>query len=824
MIKKFVKRSIALLTLVAFMAMSVPSSYAQSVVLPKPGTMVALSATFTPPLLKGIKVYPDNPFRLDFILDKGNSSDPAEQLKVDSTRLIKYFLASVTVPEKDLWVNLSPYEKDRIVPDAFGQTEMGRDLLAQDYLLKQITASVIYPEGEVGKKFWAKVYAEAQSRYGTTDIPVDTFNKVWIVPEKAVVYENKDAAFVVESKLKVMLESDYVAATQNEEMVRRGGSVTRPHEQDSQEFAKPILREVVIPILEKEVNESRNFAQLRQVYNSLILAVWFKDKVKESIFGKAYVDRDKIAGVAINDKAEKEKIWARYVESFKKGVYNYIKEENDPGTQDVIPRKYFSGGFNMRLDHAMVVTHDAGMIAGLRSAFKVMVLSVALTIAGGQTPLVNMPVKIPPVIAGSVTDRLFKWVGHQSWITFQIFSIEGWNEYLMSIRRPLNTVGEASFNTGTGLQIIRLPMQPREGGVIIRPLIHEISHAIINREHFLGNRTFLLQKVEALEKAVLDNGTQEDIKAFYKMFMFYKYQYNSLSQWIVGYKNGEIDVDELLSQVKIVNRQGSGWRDDSYLKSAKIGFEMFLERGKIQLGEKVVSTSTSNIPSGHLSEDRDWWEKMKSDQKLQDYIESYSCPNSEASNELFVYFVTAYTKWQYFYYFGSTPQPLSGAQEVHKSLSGLSHSGKLEKTDDSKKPEQHEKPVMAEKSGEAGPAIFAVVEQFIIEAGLPPDIVSYDNSMSFALAPENMSIPDEKPLLGEGKPVKADNGGIDLTRDRMGLQVHSGGQGVQFNFDPAMIQQLQNAPGLAPVIIDIQPMTTTVPMFLGLKDDAPAQG
>jgi hypothetical protein len=47
------------------------------------------------------------------------------------TKLIKYFLASLTIPEKDLWVNLSPYEKDRIIPQSFGLTEMGRDLLSR---------------------------------------------------------------------------------------------------------------------------------------------------------------------------------------------------------------------------------------------------------------------------------------------------------------------------------------------------------------------------------------------------------------------------------------------------------------------------------------------------------------------------------------------------------------------------------------------------------------------------------------------------------------------------------------------------------------------
>ena len=61
-------------------------------------------------------------------------------------------------------------------------------------------------------------------------------------------------------------------------------------------------------------------------------------------------------------------------------------------------------------------------------------------------------------------------------------------------------------------------------------------------------------------------------------------------------------------------------------------------------------------------------------------------------------------------------------------------------------------------------------------------------------------------------------GGIDLTRDNIKLQVQDS-DGVQFGFDPAMIRQLHNASGLTPVIIGIHPMTTSVPMFLGVNDE-----
>jgi len=342
---------------------SVPLAQAQDFRLPAPGVMVHLSPPLDPPILKGIKVHPDNPFRFDFILDKGDSvkrpyggdivstgviarseatkQSQQEQLKTEAIKLIKYFLASLTIPEKDLWVNLSPYEKDRIIPNSFGLTEMGRDLLAEDYMLKQITASLIYPEDKIGKKFWKRIYEEATKRYGTTNIPVNTFNKVWIVPEKAVVYENAKAgtAYVVESKLKVMLEQDYLSLEKHE-----GIQSKQAQTKNTSQLGSQIVREIVIPQLTIEINENKNFAHLRQVYNSLILATWYKKKIKDSILEQVYADKNKVAGVNIDDPKEKERIYQKYLRAFKKGVFNYIKEDVDPTTQETIPRKYFSGG------------------------------------------------------------------------------------------------------------------------------------------------------------------------------------------------------------------------------------------------------------------------------------------------------------------------------------------------------------------------------------------------------------------------------------------------------------------------------------------------
>ncbi len=371
---------ISILTLMCFFFTSICGPMpvnAQEIHLTKPGVMVHLSTPVTPPLLKGIKVHPDNPFRFDFILDTGSRSvDDAHKLKEESNRLIKYFLASLTIPEADLWVNLSPYEKNRIVPESFGQTEMGRDLLAQDYMLKQITASLMYPEDEIGKRFWRRIYEESAKRYGTTNIPVNTFNKVWIVPEKAVVYENAKAgtAYVVESRLKVMLEEDYVASKKVSDTFLKGQSDKKVSDTI---LHSQIIREVVIPELTKEINEGSNFVQLRQVYSSLILATWYKKKIKDSLLAQVYADKNKVMGLGYMGGGS-EQIYQRYLQAFKKGVYNYIKEEPDPITQQSVPRKYFSGG--MAFDHAMNVTIKyTGEIAGpINSAMQVTVdMSIA---------------------------------------------------------------------------------------------------------------------------------------------------------------------------------------------------------------------------------------------------------------------------------------------------------------------------------------------------------------------------------------------------------------------------------------------------------------
>jgi hypothetical protein len=81
------------------------------------------------------------------------------------------------------------------------------------------------------------------------------------------------------------------------------------------------------------------------------------------------------------------------------------------------------------------------------------------------------------------------------------------------------------------------------------------------------------------------------------------------------------------------------------------------------------------------------------------------------------------------------------------------------------------------------------------------------------------SKPKEDKAMVENSNDAITRGGVDLNPNKLNLEINKAGQGIQFNMDPAMIEKLQYTTGITPVIIDIRPMTETLRMFLGAKNE-----
>ena len=87
----------------AAVSLTAQEAQAATLGLPKPTELVSTSKDYSHPVLKGIKIDPKNPFRLKFIIDTCSQDKVSEE---ELGQLVKYFLAALTIPEDELWVNL----------------------------------------------------------------------------------------------------------------------------------------------------------------------------------------------------------------------------------------------------------------------------------------------------------------------------------------------------------------------------------------------------------------------------------------------------------------------------------------------------------------------------------------------------------------------------------------------------------------------------------------------------------------------------------------------------------------------------------------------
>lgn len=297
------------------------------------------------PVLRAIEFDRNSPFNFQFYFDSRNF--PSTKVK-DINRGIRYFLGFLSIPQDKLWVNLSPYEKDRIIPEALANLDAGRDLLIEDYFLKQLTASLTDPKSNIGKKFWQEVYKVAEKIAGTTRIPINNFYKVWIVPDKAEVYEyldtGKTIAFVKDAKLKVMMEEDYHNKRLKLE-VPKIPKVNKKIQEEINEEAKEIFKRDLLPIIEEKVNCSLAFAPLRQMYYALILAEYMKENLRDKPLYRYYIDAEKIE--FINCNSLKDVIYNAYYNNFyRKG--HYLKSI---GNGEI--KQFFTGGIIPQVGNVM---------------------------------------------------------------------------------------------------------------------------------------------------------------------------------------------------------------------------------------------------------------------------------------------------------------------------------------------------------------------------------------------------------------------------------------------------------------------------------------
>lgn len=320
----------------------------------------------------------NNTFNL--LLDKGDlekqyqsvrvseyqSKSRDQKIKEETLKLLNYFLVGITLPNDSFWVNLRPDSQDNVIDDHLALTDVGKILLEADLQLKKDTAGFTNPNTPTGKLYWDKLYKKAGDLYGLENISIPTLTRPWIVPGEVIISENKGNAYIYKATLKVMLESDYLKTSgsivNSQVSIGHGPSTIDysfkdPRQKILNEYSSQLIRELIIPKLNKEINNAKRYAALRQVYYSLIMAQWFKARYRLQLSANSYqssaqnnpyiklIDSKNLNGLGSKRLWSKTEYFNEYKKSFSEGEYNTKNQIYTPFGQSI--RSYFSGGMNL---------------------------------------------------------------------------------------------------------------------------------------------------------------------------------------------------------------------------------------------------------------------------------------------------------------------------------------------------------------------------------------------------------------------------------------------------------------------------------------------
>lgn len=269
-------------------------------------------------------------------VDKGSAKTTGAAIQRESGKLFEYFLTGLTLPDSTFWVNLRPDRPETIIDPLLNRTDAGKVLLEADLQLKKDLARFTSPDTATGRQYWNKLYAKAETVYGASAITVPTLTRPWVVPGEIIIAETATGAYIYKATLKVMLEQDYL----------KDSSVFNFDDNRLKElnaYSAQLIRDIMLPRLTKEINSSRRYAALRQVYYSLILAQWFKKHFSNAGTYNGRIDSRDLAGLTSQASWSKDTYFQAYRDSFAKGEYN--KEETVSHRGRTTVRKYLSGGF-----------------------------------------------------------------------------------------------------------------------------------------------------------------------------------------------------------------------------------------------------------------------------------------------------------------------------------------------------------------------------------------------------------------------------------------------------------------------------------------------
>jgi hypothetical protein len=304
----------------------------------------------------------------DYVLRAEKEKTGTSKIDVGNSSSLAYntFFVGLFMPNNLFWVNLNPWEPNRLLGDGLEKTDAGRTMLEADLQMKKDFAKYENPcESDVGTRFWKKLDEKSDqleqnlkkkypNDFSEKDIiTFSTVSRNWIVPDKINAQGMGDTIYLESATLTIESEPVY-DHSQYDIKDRYSFLFSQPVKDDlaaaAKEYGKYSMElqdEMIRPLVVRDINSVKEYAALRTVYHSLILAQWYKNKFQRSpaLFSDEF-DSGKIESYGSDTQWKPESIWQAYQKSYEEHEYECVKTEEYTRGNTIITSKkiYQSGG------------------------------------------------------------------------------------------------------------------------------------------------------------------------------------------------------------------------------------------------------------------------------------------------------------------------------------------------------------------------------------------------------------------------------------------------------------------------------------------------
>ena len=278
----------------------------------------------------------------DFLLKAHKADGASPGIDPINSTLISAnaFMTGLAVSDDKFWVNLNPWEPDRIIDKQLGQSEVGRIMLEADLQMKRDFGNYTNPcANETGKTFWTlldkkrdtlvqscmeKFPGEIKNIFNVCFIPV---TRHWIVPDKVYAYTNGTQIYIINATLKINSEPEnhsyFRVVNQDNRSLSKGClEELNKSSKEYNDYFRDLGNQMILPYVVADVNHGEKYEDLRDIYVSLALAQWYKSRItpQTDIFRDKFESSRPLVLKAMRPWSSK-KIWDKLVYSFNNGEY-----------------------------------------------------------------------------------------------------------------------------------------------------------------------------------------------------------------------------------------------------------------------------------------------------------------------------------------------------------------------------------------------------------------------------------------------------------------------------------------------------------------------